>query len=59
MGINLNYTFQSRKIADASGTDSNKNVCPVCGKELVQEKCKEVCRSEKCVYRIIYNCSEF
>jgi len=34
-------------------------VCPVCGEKLVQEKCKVVCRSEKCIYRIIYNCSEF
>jgi len=34
-------------------------VCPVCGEQVVQEKCKVVCRSEICVYRIIYNCSEF
>jgi len=34
-------------------------VCPVCGQVLSQEKCKVVCRSEQCVYRIIYNCSEF
>jgi hypothetical protein len=33
--------------------------CPVCGAETVQEKCKVVCRSEKCVYRIVMNCSEF
>lgn len=35
------------------------NVCPVCGAALVQEKCKVVCRSAQCVYRIIFNCSEF
>lgn len=34
-------------------------VCPVCGESVIQEKCKIVCKSEKCVYRIIYNCSEF
>jgi hypothetical protein len=34
-------------------------VCPVCGEKVIQEKCKIVCKSEKCVYRIIYNCSEF
>ncbi len=34
-------------------------VCPVCGAKLIQEKCKVVCRSKICVYRIIYNCSEF
>jgi len=40
--------------AGASG-----DVCPVCGASLFHEKCKVVCRSERCVYRIIYNCAEF
>ena len=35
------------------------SVCPVCGAELIHEKCKVVCRSEMCVYRIVYNCAEF
>jgi hypothetical protein len=35
------------------------NYCPICGAALVQEKCKVVCRSPRCVYRIIFNCSEF
>lgn len=34
-------------------------VCPVCGGPLEQEKCKVVCRSERCVYRIVFNCAEF
>jgi hypothetical protein len=34
-------------------------VCPFCGHTLIQEKCKLVCRSSRCVYRIIFNCSEF
>jgi hypothetical protein len=34
-------------------------VCPVCGEPLVQERCKLVCRSRQCVYRIVFNCSEF
>lgn len=34
-------------------------LCPVCEQPLVQEKCKVVCRSAKCVYRIIYNCNEY
>lgn len=34
-------------------------VCPVCGAPLVHEKCKLVCRSERCVYRIVFNCAEF
>ena len=33
--------------------------CPVCGATLLQEKCKVVCRSPRCTYRIIFNCSEF
>lgn len=38
---------------------SAMNLCPVCGQPLVHEKCKVVCRSSTCVYRIIYNCAEF
>ena len=34
-------------------------VCPVCGAALAQEKCKVVCRSAVCGYRIVFNCSEF
>lgn len=34
-------------------------VCPVCGAPLVQEKCKVICRSAVCGYRIVFNCSEF
>jgi hypothetical protein len=35
------------------------SVCPVCGGPLTQEKCKVVCRSAVCGYRIVFNCSEF
>ena len=35
------------------------SVCPVCGGSLVSEKCKVVCRSERCRYRIVFNCAEF
>lgn len=34
-------------------------VCPVCGAPLISEKCKVVCRSATCGYRIVFNCSEF
>jgi hypothetical protein len=34
-------------------------VCPVCGGPLISEKCKVVCRSERCRYRIVFNCAEF
>lgn len=39
--------------------DAALTVCPVCGQPLLHEKCKVVCRSTTCVYRIIYNCAEF
>ena len=35
------------------------SVCPVCGEKLISEKCKVVCRSERCRYRIVFNCAEF
>ena len=35
------------------------SVCPVCGAKLISEKCKVVCRSERCRYRIVFNCAEF
>ena len=41
------------------GKDAASSVCPVCGAKLVYEKCKVVCRSERCVYRIVFNCAEF
>ena len=34
-------------------------MCPVCGATLISEKCKVVCRSERCRYRIVFNCAEF
>ena len=43
---------------DPRDTDQNA-VCPVCGGPLEHEKCKVVCRSEWCVYRIVFNCAEF
>lgn len=36
-----------------------ESYCPVCGAALLAVKCKVVCRSEICVYRLIFNCSEF
>jgi hypothetical protein len=34
-------------------------ICPVCGGSLTSEKCKIVCRSERCRYRIVMTCAEF
>jgi hypothetical protein len=36
-----------------------EQVCPFCGAQLVPERCKIVCRSQTCGYRIVFNCSEF
>ena len=43
----------------APKNDNPDTVCPVCGDALISEKCKVVCRSAKCGYRIVFNCSEF
>ena len=45
-------------VADSAPRDPD-TVCPVCGAALVSEKCKVVCRSATCGYRIVFNCSEF
>jgi len=43
-----------------SGDEANVDSrCPVCGGKLISEKCKVVCRSERCRYRIVFNCAEF
>lgn len=44
---------------EPAGDAPSELVCPVCGAPLVHEKCKLVCRSERCVYRIVFNCAEF
>jgi hypothetical protein len=45
-------------VPDSSPRDPD-TVCPVCGAALTSEKCKVVCRSATCGYRIVFNCSEF
>ena len=40
-------------------TDDVPVYCPVCAAECVQEKCKVICRSDKCRGRVVMNCSEF
>ena len=42
-----------------SSEKHSDSVCPVCGGPLISEKCKVVCRSERCRYRIVFNCAEF
>lgn len=51
--------YDSEVHQDNERKQEDANVCPLCGSKLIQEKCKVVCRSKTCVYRIIYNCSEF
>lgn len=56
----MKHPSEKQKNADRVAQDVRaESVCPVCGAELLHEKCKVVCRSEICVYRIIYNCAEF
>jgi len=43
----------------ASETPSVHRVCPVCGGPLLEERCKMICRSAKCVYRVVYSCAEY
>jgi len=44
-----------------SGPDQEKDtiLCPVCGAECVQRRCKVVCESDQCRGRVVLNCSEF
>jgi hypothetical protein len=51
----LNPPVESPSLAP----EDDKIICPVCGQEALHEKCKVICRSDKCRGRIIYNCSEF
>jgi len=55
----LSAALAAIKAPSAPKTDNPDTVCPVCGASLVSEKCKVVCRSAKCGYRIVFNCSEF
>jgi 8-amino-7-oxononanoate synthase len=49
-----------RAVAAPPASSGNPDtVCPVCGAALISEKCKVVCRSATCGYRIVFNCSEF
>ncbi|NQU38601.1 MAG: hypothetical protein HQ523_01480 [Lentisphaerae bacterium] len=50
---------QPERAGPREGSARSNSVCPVCGEALQQESCKVVCRSELCVYRIVFNCSEF
>ena len=67
VGERLSTVEKSREPSPSSGAAQEKNktetpakeCCPVCGEVLLQEKCKVVCRSALCGYRIVYNCSEF
>jgi len=47
------------ELAALDGVGNGRESCPVCGGKLFHEKCKVVCRSEQCTYRIIYTCAEF
>ena len=39
--------------------ETDEIICPVCGAQCVQRRCKVICESERCQGRIVLNCSEF
>ncbi len=45
--------------SSASDLGTADTRCPVCDGKLISEKCKVICRSERCRYRIVFNCAEF
>ncbi|NIU87428.1 MAG: hypothetical protein GWN56_09110 [Nitrosopumilaceae archaeon] len=59
--LTIFHAMNEKQNPDIKDKKANQSelTCPVCDEKLIQEKCKIVCRSEVCVYRIIYNCSEF
>lgn len=60
MSSNSDSTSDSRPEENAREEPRDPDsVCPVCGAPLISEKCKVVCRSERCGYRIVFNCAEF
>jgi 7-keto-8-aminopelargonate synthetase-like enzyme len=55
----LAQILRGMRPAPESASSDPDTVCPVCGASLISEKCKVVCRSATCGYRIVFNCSEF
>ena len=55
----LAQILRGMRPAPESASPDPDTVCPVCGASLISEKCKVVCRSATCGYRIVFNCSEF
>jgi hypothetical protein len=45
--------------SDQEPEQEDKIICPVCGAECVQRRCKVVCESDQCRGRVVQNCSEF
>jgi hypothetical protein len=56
---NSKKSFETSSSENLSLDEIRGQFCPLCGQKLIQEKCKMVCRSAVCGYRIIFNCSEF
>ena len=55
----MNTEEPAREPEDEREEGGVATVCPVCGGALEHQKCKVVCRSAVCVYRIVFNCAEF
>ncbi len=52
-------TFSSDSTSPISEELTLDFICPVCGAILQIERCKVICRSNICGYRIIMTCAEF
>jgi|GEM_PF-1979818 len=59
MESTTNDKLESETTLSESEPKNPDSYCPVCGATLHHEKCKVVCRSPQCTYRIIFNCAEF
>ena len=52
-------TTERKDELEQEQAETDKIICPVCGAQCVQRRCKVICESERCQGRIVLNCSEF
>jgi hypothetical protein len=50
-------TRESKPVANRTGLVEPSRVCPICGRALVEQKCKLLCPSRDCGYYL--SCSDF
>ncbi len=59
MSDEVPFSAESPASPEPTPAANPDSLCPVCGGPLISEKCKVICRSERCRYRIVFNCAEF